>query len=31
MVTSEVVFTLDGDSRITCVDIFIQTPRPATS
>jgi ketosteroid isomerase-like protein len=31
MVTSEVlVFALDGDRRIARVDIFIQTPRPAT-
>jgi hypothetical protein len=31
MVTSEVlVFALDGDRRITRVDIFIQTPQAAT-
>ena len=31
MVTSEVlVFALDGDRRIARVEIFIQTPRPAT-
>lgn len=31
MVTSEVlVFALDGDLRIARVEIFIQTPRPAT-